>query len=249
MRMERGAGTEPLHKHLTDCHVMDIRQTRRGCLQQCLGCEAPSEFHYYIRNTPIAYSLEESNCCCRICYPCCYEWTMEVTEHRTGHELLTVHRPCACPAGHLKCCGYQTAWVTSGEHTLGSIQEECTCFVPSFRVYDELDRHLYTIHPPTCCGGMCVNPCTEGCPCSSHGCCKFPFWIFHAHQWDTDGWDIPRAGKILKKPKTVLTEVFTSSVDFEVTFPYEATAIQKGLLIGTSIFFNSLFFEAEPIDS
>jgi hypothetical protein len=48
---------------------------------------------------------------------------------------------------------------------------------------------------------------------------------------------------ILKKPKSVATEIFTDANAFEVDFPKDATADQKGILIGLSVFINSVFFE------
>ena len=48
---------------------------------------------------------------------------------------------------------------------------------------------------------------------------------------------------IMKKPKSAMTEIFTDANAFTIDFPKEATADQKGILIGTSIFVNSLFFE------
>lgn len=245
--MERG--TDAMRYHMTSCNKMDIRQTRRGWIQECLGCEAKSEFKYFVGETQMGYSLEESGCCARIwCQPC-YSWKMEVKELNTNNELLTVERPCSCPVGSCKCCCYQTATVTSGGQPLGRIQEKCYYCVPSFGLYDESDRHVYTIHPPTCCGGMCMNCCTEGCPCSPRGCCKVPFWIFPPDQRNTNGGDAPHVGKILKKPKSAFTEIFTEANAFEVDFPTDATASQKAVLVGTSIFFNSIFFEGSQDDS
>lgn len=51
-------------------------------------------------------------------------------------------------------------------------------------------------------------------------------------------------GLILKKPKSAMTEIFTDSNAFEIDFPKNSTADQKGILIGSAIFVNSLFFES-----
>ena len=61
-------GTDALKYHLGNCRNMDIRQTRRGWLQEMLlGCEARTEFKYYIDRQQVGHSMENSNCCCRIC--------------------------------------------------------------------------------------------------------------------------------------------------------------------------------------
>ena len=79
-------------------------------------------------------------------------------------------------------------------------------------------------------------------------CCKVPFWIFDAKQADTNG-DAPHLGKIVKQPKSLLTELFTEADAFEVTFPDEATAGQKAILVGTAIVLNSVFFEGDQNNS
>jgi hypothetical protein len=90
---------------------------------------------------------------------------------------------------------------------------------------------------------MCVNCCAEGNPCGK-GCCKQSFRVYPADQSSTDG-DAPYLGVILKKPKSLGTELFTDANAFVVDFPTDATADHKGMLIGTSIFLNALFFEGD----
>jgi hypothetical protein len=63
----------------------------------------------------------------------------------------------------------------------------------------------------------------------------------------TDGPMADFAGTIVKKPKNYLAEVFTDANAFEVEFPAGATPEEKAVLVGTSIFFNSLFFEETPV--
>ncbi len=83
--------------------AMAIRQTRKGCVQQCFGCEAPDEFKWFDvsdeKNEHIATSLEESDCCPRICCTQCHEFTMVAKEEGTSEEILTMHRPCVSTFG------------------------------------------------------------------------------------------------------------------------------------------------------
>lgn len=238
--MERG--TAIMNTHLSSCQLMEIRQTRRGWLQECFGCEAKSEFKYFIDNKQVADSLEESAFCCRcFCQPC-YGWKMQVKDLDTKSEILEVERPWQFAVGSCKCCCYQQATIVSGGHRLGRIEETCFFCVPSFKTYDDQGKHTYTIHPPTCCCGVCVNCFTEGNPCCGRGCCKVPFWIFPSTQSQTDG-SVNYVGKILKKPKSIMTEVFTEANAFEVHFPTDATVSDKAVLVGSTIFFNSVFFE------
>ena len=52
-----------------------VKQTKKGCIQELLGCEAKNEFLIYNNGdeaknsdvSEIGYSLEESSCCMRFC--------------------------------------------------------------------------------------------------------------------------------------------------------------------------------------
>lgn len=87
---------------------------------------------------------------------------------------------------------------------------------------------------------MCVNCCAEGNPCGN-GCCRESFRIYNSEVGNQGGDEYE--GTILKKPKSSLTEAFTDSDAFEVDFPKNASADQKGILTGAAIFINSLFYE------
>ena len=119
--MDRGSA--PLKAHMEGCSEMEIRQTRRGFLQELLGCEASNEFKYFVGSDQIAHSLDDTNCFMRICCPLMYEFTTVVKELNTDAEVMTIHRPFACAAGACKCCCYQGAEFSSGGQPLGSIKE------------------------------------------------------------------------------------------------------------------------------
>lgn len=227
---------------------MSIRQTRKGCLQEILlGCEAADEFKWFNTsdgsNTQFATSLEDSNCCMRICCGGCHAFTMEVKEENSGAEILSLERPMACNVGACKCCCYQTMTFSSGGRALGKIEEKFWCCVPRMMISDYNGKDIYKVHQPTCCGGMCVNCCAEGNPCCGRGCCKVPFHIFPADQADTDN-GASHAGKILKLPKSLTVEFLTDSEAYDISFPKDATAEQKALIAGSTIFINANFFEA-----
>jgi hypothetical protein len=172
-----------------------------------------------------------------------HPFTMRINEVGTDAELLTVKRPCACPAAGCKCCCYQTALYSSGNTVLGSIKETCYFCVPSFKIMDASGQLIYLLHPPTCCCGVCMNCCTEGNPCG-RGCCKVPFWIFDPSVRSTNGGNAKHLGKILKKPKSTAVELFTDASAFEVHFPESSTVEQKAVLVGTAVFLNAVFFES-----
>jgi len=234
-------GTDALKSHMSDCEKMEISQTRRGCFQEILGCEARTEFKYYIGGNHVASSLEDAGCIIRMFCSANYPFTTEIKEVETEAELLSIDRPCRLLAGPCKCCCFQEASFSSNNNDLGRIKETCWYCVPSYKIYDHEEKQKYLLHPPTCLGGMCINCCAEGNPLGG-GCFRISFRIFPADQSDTDG-DAPYLGMILKKPKSLLTEVFTDAAAYEVEFPKEATINDKGILMGTTIFINAIHFE------
>jgi len=117
----------------------------------------------------------------------------------------------------------------------------CRNSVPQFKVFDHEDNPVYVIHPKTCCGGVCIDCCNEGHPCP-HGCCIIPFRIYDANTTNTNG-DAPYIGKMAKIPKETFCDTYNEVSYVELTFPEKATTDQKGLLLGSFVLINALFFE------
>jgi len=235
-------GTDALKTHFADMEKLTLRQTRRGWLQECLGCEALNEFKYYKEDVQIFHSLEDAACFCRICCTACHPFKTVVKEVNTGSEIITVDRPLKCPFNPCKCCLYQEATVTSGGAGLGSIKEQCWYCIPTMKVYDHEGKELYLVYPPTCCGGVCVNCCAEGNPCTSKGCCKESHRIYLPTDTKATTED-PYLGIIFKRPKSMATELFTDAVTLDLEFPKQSTPAQKGLLTGLGLYINANFYE------
>lgn len=167
---------------------------------------------------------------------------MTLKEQLSGSEIFSMHRPqICCPAGPCKCCCFQRMTLSSNGQNLGKIEEIFSCCVPRMVISRGDGMPIYKVHPPTCCGGMCMNCCTEGNPCG-RGCCRVAFHIFPADQSKTDD-GAPYAGKIVKVPKSFFTEIFTDSEAYDVTFPVDASVEQKALIAGSSVFINASYFE------
>lgn len=237
-------GSDALKAQVSDMESVHMRQTRRGCFQEIMGCEAKTEFNYFKTQgeEPFAVSLEDSSCCLRFFCAPIRPFTITATEVGTGAELFSVERPLACTTGPCKCCCYQTMNISSGGQPIGKIEEKYFWCVPRFVVSDESGKALYKMHMPTCLGGLCVNICAEGNPCGK-GCCKVSLRLYPADQDDTEG-DAPYVGSILKKPKSLAVEVFTDAVALDVKFPDGATSDQKAIVMGAALFANALFFES-----
>ena len=238
-------GSETMNRQMSSMSKMTVKQSRKGwCQELFLGCEAKSKFKYLTEDKQeFATSLEDSDCLLRICCAPIRPFTMEVKEVESEAEILTMHRPCACQVGACKCCCHQSMTFKSGEDKIGKIEEQYFYCVPVFKIYDHKGDFIYKVHPPTCCGGCCVNCFTEGNPCGK-GCCKVPFHIFKSSQDETDG-DAPYAGKIVKVPKSLAAELFTDAEAFDISFPEDASNEQKAMIMRTAIFLNANFFEGQ----
>lgn len=234
-------GTGAMKTHFSGMEKLVMRQTRRGCVQECLGCEALTEFKYFKGNEEIFQSLEDAGCFCRMCCTPIHPYKTVIKEKATDAEIITVERPLKCCFTSCKCCSYQEATVTSGGASLGSIHETCWYCVPTMKVLDGDGNDLYLVYPPTCCGGCCVNCCAEGNPCG-RGCCKTSHRIYAPDDTKASSKD-PYLGVVLKRPKSALTEMFTDAVVLDVEFPKNATPSQKGLITGLALYINSVFYE------
>ena len=67
-------------------------QTRKGCFQECLGCEAKTEFNIAkdekSKKDHILYAIEESGCLMRTCCPAYRNFTMEVSEKKGQQPFM-----------------------------------------------------------------------------------------------------------------------------------------------------------------
>jgi hypothetical protein len=247
-QMERN---DAINQHFSGCRTMEVRQTKRGWIQQYLfGCKAPAEFKWFDttdgRQEQIASSLEESGFCDRYCCGGRHSFSMVVRNQGSNSEILTMDRPLACNAYVCKCCCYQKmTYSYEGEH-LGEMEELFSCCIPKMQIKDASNQPIYKVHPPTCCYGMCIDCCAEGNPCFGRGCCKVPFHIFPASQKDTDN-GAPEVGKIVKEPKSCMVEICTYSEAFKIEFPDDATSEQKAMIAGSSILINANFFEEKSL--
>jgi hypothetical protein len=231
---------------LDACESIRISQKRKGLLQEIIGCEAKSEFKWYDTTgggeERFAKSKEDSSCCIRFLCGGAQPYTMTAELDDTDEELMTMDRPFKCPVDPCKCCCYQEMTFSVEGQKLGKMKEEFFCCVPRFSIEDGRGDKVYKVHPPTCCGGMCMDCCAEGNPCCGKGCCKVPFHVFPASQENTDN-GAEYAGKILKVPKSFASEMFTDAESYDINFPNDATDVQKAMICGSAVLINSMFFE------
>ena len=221
-----------------------VKQTRKGCFQECLGCEAKSEFRIATKaqmQTDIMYALEESDFFVRLCFPKIRPWTVQVSAGPgvAGGPPVTNHeRTCGLMPSPCKCCCYQEVYHKDGAGApIGATKEQFTvCCVPRFEVTRADGAAEYMVAMPTCFGGACVNIFAEGL-CN----CRVPIYIYPPGTTDfgTDN----KIGYITKVWSGFGTELFTDADKFEVEFPPGATPDSKARILGTLFLMNQLFFE------
>lgn len=239
--MDRGDAAEGMKHSLGATNSMEIQHYRRGWTQEFFCCITKSDFEYMNEEgETVAKSKEDFSFVCRCCFAPCHAFDMTITDTKTNSEFLEVNRPFRCCMGNLKCCCRQEATVFSGDEHLGDIQESCWCFVPSFRVLDETEKEVYVVRPPTSCGNMCIDCFPDGKWCCPHGCCMIPCDVY-AIENGVEG--TKPIGRMAKIPKETFKETFNEINYYKIDFPENATTNEKGLLLGSSILVNALYFE------
>lgn len=218
-----------------------IKQTKKGCLQELMGCEAQSEFNIATKEAPKDhkfYALEDTSCLMRFCLKGNRPWVINMTDgaQKGGAGIAKFDRPLACPMGNCKCCCFQSVSASNAAgEKIGESREDMWFCVPSFSIYDKNDTKTHVLHMPTCCGGMCVNVCADGI-CTK---CRIPFNVYKADN-DVEGQSV---GSITKVWGGLGKEIFTDADTFEAIFPTDATPECKASLVGATFMINQLFFE------
>ena len=176
--MDRGLGTDVMRSTLGSCDSMEIRHYRRGWCQEFFCCISRSDFKYLANGKElVARSKEDFTFLCRCCLGPCHSFDMTIADTKTGSDFIEINRPFRICPGTGKCCCKQEATIFSGDEHLGDIKETCWWCVPSLEVFDETEKRVYKIRPPTCWFGMCVDCFADGNPCP-HGCCMIACEVY-----------------------------------------------------------------------
>lgn len=217
-----------------------VKQTRKGWVQECFGCDANTEFKIATmqdQQQDIMYAIENTSCCVRLFCGSNRPFTITASEGGvSGGKTHSFHeRALACPLMNLKCCCFQR--LEAKDHNgifLGAVEETCWMCVPTFQVVKQDLEVQYHIHQPTCCGGMCVDLCSEGC-CS----CRIPFHVY-APGREEKGQELGSVTKIWSGMKK---EITSDADNFELQFPADADTTTKTRLLGATFLINQIFFE------
>jgi len=164
-------GSSQLNPHFTH-NALLVKQTMRGCLQECLGCEAKSEFEvspfdwsqvdgYKISEAAmnqgnILYALENSSCFCRLGWRDGRPFNMQVSKWvadartqketaGTGAQIVHYKKDCGMPL---------TFTIPTGEN--GDITCPCCCMLPAVETMDPQGNPLGSASKYICDINLCV---------------------------------------------------------------------------------------------
>lgn len=238
-QLSMGGGVEALAAH----NDLFVKQTRRGCIQELMGCEAKTEFKVATKANQqgdIMYALEESSFCIRLICKQNRPWIINLSAGpgTPGGAPVSQHeRPFRLPASGCKCCCHQEIYHRDPNGTpIGSTKEAFWFFVPKFETLRADGSKEYIVSPPTCVGGLCVDIFAEGL-CN----CRVPIYVYpgDATSLDKDN----KIGGMVKIWSGLGSELFTDADKFELDFPPGADPSAKARLLGTLFLMNQLFFE------
>ena len=176
--MDREDGSKLLGAH----DSLFVTQTKRGCVQELLGCEATNEFKIFpskdeADGTETIYSLEESTFLMRMCCSSQRAFTQTVwagSKDSRGPVIMTMQKKWTCPVVPCTCCcvpavHYKAADVSA----LGSADVPMFYCLPKVHVRGPSGETEFLVQQPSCMGGQCVDPTAEGC-----WNCRVPMYIY-----------------------------------------------------------------------
>lgn len=248
-----------------------VKQTMRGCLQECLGCEAKSEFKIsgmdwqyldggWLKEGATSlpdemYAIEQSSFLVRCCWRDGRPFNMKVSEGAGpgGPPLVEYRKPCGMPLYcdlkdvRVPCCcclPEVTAFTPDGRELNNS---KYLCFesicVPHF-AYSEGGKRVYTLRPPTCCCGMCIE-----CTCGKNGC-QVPFFFYDPASGDKI---VSKTGSLdpqIRKVWAGMKKECCSTADtFVVFFPPDISPERKAGILGLTFLLDFTVFERQQESS
>lgn len=269
----KGAGGEQIQSIFGPKESMLVKQTMRGCLQECLGCEAKSEYkvsnmdYQYIEGTSLKegamtmadelYIIEESNCCLRICFQDGRPFVLKVSTggEPGGQPVVEFRKPCGFP-------------VMCTIHTQdGQVDFPCCCLLPQVTAFSpgpdgqELNKTRYQCD---CClwvpkfmyseGGQdifkirpetCCGGCCIVCKCGKGGAPAVPFYFWNPlnPEEKIGAAQVGQEPQITKVWAGMKKECCSTADNFAVFFPQGSTPERKAGILGATMLVDFVFFE------
>lgn len=266
------AGLEP---YLGDKKAILIKQTARGCFQECLGCEAKSEYKIsnmdfgYMESKGILkegamtqpdemYALEQSSFCMRCCWRDGRSMHISVSSggEAGGTSIIDYEKPCGCP---LQCSG----WLPLGDEGV-EFTIPCCCFMPELNTkIDGVDIKSKYVCDAYCCiskfayyednqqvytvkPDSCCFGCCPTCKCAG----RRPMIPYFFYDMDgnriTDGSNDDEGQPQIRKVWAGLAKECCSTADtFALFFPDGIDTKRKAGLLGMTFLLDFVVFERQ----
>mmetsp|Transcript_85085 Transcript_85085/g.150455 ORF Transcript_85085/g.150455 Transcript_85085/m.150455 type:complete len:278 (+) Transcript_85085:69-902(+) len=245
-----------------------VKQTMRGCIQECFGCEAKSEFKiatldptqvngYMLSDAALAapdimYAIEESSFCMRLCCRDGRSFDMWVSQggEPGGQRIVKYSKPLGFPLQFqmgdttCPCCCLLPkleAQTPSGAPIGNESKYICdiNVYVPKL-MYSEGGQPVYIIKPQTCCGGCCIKP-----SCGGKGCLFVPFFFHDPTTGKAIGDYADDAPQIRKVWAGFKKECCSTADTFTLQFPPGIDAKRKAGLLGMTFLIDFTVFEKQ----
>lgn len=246
-----------------------VKQTMKGCIQECCGCEAKSEYKVsnmdwsYLEGTSLKegtmtmadelYILEESNCCLRICLQDGRPMVLKVSAgaEAGGAPVVEYRKPCGCP-------------VMFTFHTdSGQVDCPCCCMLPEVTAFtpagQEINKTRYNcdlcLYVPKFMYSeagkdiykirpeTCCGGCCMVCQCGKN-CYRIPFYFYDPVTGEKiQGKQAGQEPQITKVFAGMKKECCSTADNFIIAFPDGASPERKAGLLGATMLVDFVFFE------
>lgn len=245
----------PAWKHLEEASMAEIVQ-KPDYLEAITGLEFANVYKVYVKKTGDQYKKvkifkckESSGFCTRNCLPPeCRPFKMKIKYEVDEKESKNFDDHCATLVRDFKCTclcfnrpTLDVFWNEPRETHLGKIISPFSICGIDMQVYGTEGELKYVISGSCCqCGLLCPKTC-----CGT--CSDVMIPIFKAGDSSRNIND--KVGMIRKFMKNFVAEVITDADNFEITFPNDATVVDKFNLISAVLMIDYQYFEEnEKVD-
>ena len=225
---------------LVNCTGVLIRQ-QPELFEAITGCETANRYHVFGESPQglkyLFKCLEKSGFCERSCCPSnIREFDMEIYHILNVGQQMTkifanIYKPLKCPCF---CCNRPEIYLSLGtqKDLVGKIVNVFSCCDPEFEIFEKNGNLRYSVHADCCqCGIMCSN----------NVCGKFSTATFEIFDNQTK----TQCGSITKMSAQSFSEVVTDADSYKITFPPQASAQEKLLIIALGLMIDYQYFETD----
>jgi hypothetical protein len=228
---------------LNNCTGVTIKQ-QPELFEAITGCETANRYHVF-GQTPqgliyLFKCMEKSGFCMRcFCPSNVRAFNMEMNHIVNFGQPVTnlfanAQKPLMCPC-FCACRPEITLLLGEQKEIVGKIVNTFTCCDPEFEIFDKNGNVKFKVHADCCqCGLLCA----------SNVCGKFSSANFDILDGTSN-----KVGQITKMSAQSYSEVVTDADSYQVSFPQQASAEDKLLMIVLGLMIDYQYFESSSNDT